>query len=80
MQFSAGSNVTAILAHLVERLRREAPPAEGLELLVATYTLLGLRYDRSLADQLLRGVREMHESVTYQAILEEGEARGEARG
>ncbi len=76
----AAAHLPAILEHLGSRVRREAPPAEALELLVATYTLLGLRYDRSVADQLLRGVREMHESVTYQAIIEEGEARGRVEG
>jgi predicted transposase YdaD len=42
----------------------------------ATYILMGLRYSRELARQLLQGVRSMRESVTYQAILEEGEAKG----
>jgi predicted transposase YdaD len=32
------------------------------------------------ATQLLQGIRNMKESTTYQAILEEGEARGLARG
>ncbi len=41
---------------------------------------MGLRYAPSLARQLLQGVRNMRESATYQAILEEGEAIGEARG
>jgi predicted transposase YdaD len=50
------------------------------EIWSATYILLGLRYSRELAGQLLRGVRSMKESVTYQAILEEGEAKGEAKG
>src|SRR5262249_35596318 len=32
------------------------------------------------AQELFRGVRSMKESVTYQMILEEGEAKGEAKG
>src|SRR5262249_52103329 len=46
----------------------------------ATYVLMGLRYERELIDRLLQGVIEMEESVTYQGILEKGEARGEAKG
>jgi predicted transposase YdaD len=46
----------------------------------ATYILLGLRYSGAVAQQLLRGVLGMKESVTYQAILQEGRAEGEARG
>jgi predicted transposase YdaD len=41
---------------------------------------MGLKYERELAGKLLQGVRAMKESVTYQQILEEGEARGEVRG
>jgi predicted transposase YdaD len=46
----------------------------------ATFILLGLRYSRELARQLLRGVQSMKESVTYQWILEEGMAEGKAKG
>jgi predicted transposase YdaD len=38
--------------------------------------LMGLRYDRALVEQLLQGVRAMKESVTYQAIVEEGVVKG----
>src|SRR5262249_26532488 len=46
----------------------------------ATYILMGIRYSRQVAEVLLRGVVSMKESVTYQAILEEGEAKGEVKG
>src|SRR5260370_15948761 len=46
----------------------------------AAFILLGLRYSRELARHLLRGVRSMKESVTYQAILEEGEEKGKIEG
>jgi hypothetical protein len=42
--------------------------------------LMGLKYSEAVAGHLLKGVRAMQESVTYQAILREGEARGEVRG
>src|SRR5712691_5118076 len=41
---------------------------------------LGLRYPRDLTAELLRGVRAMKESVTYQAILEEGREEGREMG
>ena len=37
---------------------------------------MGLRYDRARVEQLRQGVRGMKESVTYQAIVEEGAAKG----
>lgn len=44
----------------------------------AAYTLFGLRYPVALGEQLMQGVRRMRESVTYQAILEEGRVEGRA--
>jgi predicted transposase YdaD len=41
---------------------------------------MGLRYERAVIQKLLQGVLTMKESVTYQAIIEEGEAKGEAKG
>ena len=41
-----------------------------------TYVLMGLRYNRALAAELLKGVREMEESVTYQEIIRKGKAEG----
>lgn len=79
------STVTAAdLPGIIERMdarlqaRRLRPLAE--DVWAATYILLGLRYSRALADQLLRGVRAMKESTTYQAILEEGEEKGRREG
>jgi predicted transposase YdaD len=56
---------------------REAP-SQAKELWSAVYILMGLRYERAMVQGLLRGVTNMKESVTYQAILEEGEAMGKA--
>jgi len=41
---------------------------------------MGLEYDEGFASQLLKGVRSMKESVTYQAILEEGRVQGVEEG
>jgi predicted transposase YdaD len=62
------------------RLNRRLPAGLVAELWSATYVLLGLRYSQAFAERLLRGVVSMKESVTYQAIIEEGEARGKAAG
>jgi len=37
---------------------------------------MGLEYDQAFTAQLLKGVRSMEESVTYQAIIEEGRVKG----
>jgi predicted transposase YdaD len=58
------------------RLDREADRATANSLWTATYVLLGLEYDEEFTRQLLRGVRSMKESVTYQAILKEGREEG----
>jgi hypothetical protein len=70
----------AVIAKMKQRLDLAVPPRERVELWSATYILMGLRYERALIQTLLQGVVTMKESVTYQAILEEGEARGEAKG
>ena len=41
---------------------------------------MGLKYSQAFAGQLLREVMEMKESVAYQAIIAEGEAKGEIKG
>jgi predicted transposase YdaD len=58
----------------------ESAPDEAAALWTSTYILMGLRFPLELAGQLLKGVRAMKESVTYQAILQEGEEKGRAEG
>ena len=73
------SDLPAVIAQMKQRLD-PTPPRERAQLWSAAYILMGLRYERALIQRLLQGVVTMKESVTYQAILEEGEAIGEARG
>src|SRR5207244_4281729 len=68
----------AIIRRMKERVSAEAPSGEEAVLWTATYVLMGLRYDEALADELLRGVLAMEESVTYQAIIRKGKAEGRA--
>src|SRR5438874_956004 len=70
----------AVIRRMKERVSAEAPPGEEAVLWTATYVLMGLRYDEALADELLRGVLAMEESVTYQAIIRKGKAEGRAEG
>jgi predicted transposase YdaD len=64
-----------MIGRMRERLQRHDARTIGPELWVATEVLLGLRYSSEFAEALLRGVREMKESVTYQAIVAEGARR-----
>jgi predicted transposase YdaD len=71
------SDLPAVIAQMKKRLDREVAPRRAVESWSATYILMGLRYDQALIQTLLQGVTSMKESVTYQAILEEGKALGE---
>ena len=68
-----------VIHEMKQRIDAEAPDEAGM-LWTSTYILMGLRYPPQFTEQLLKGARNMKESVTYQAILQEGEAIGEARG
>jgi predicted transposase YdaD len=78
------AELPGIIDQMQQRLGQRKYRRQAASVWAATYILLGLRYSRELAGQLLRRVLTMKESVTYQAILEEGEAlgivKGEARG
>jgi predicted transposase YdaD len=63
-----------------QRLRLRGARPQAASLWAATYILMGIRYSGELAARLLREVITMKESVTYQAILEEGKAEGMAKG
>ena len=72
----APADLPGVIRRMEDRLDREAPPEVVGALWTTTLLLMGLRYDKGMTRQLLQGVRGMKESVTYQALLEEGEARG----
>lgn len=76
----AESALPEVVRRMDERLSRETTAADAAQLWTAAYVLMGLRYPAEETRELLQGVRNMRESSTYQAILAEGEARGEARG
>ena len=61
-----------VIQKMKQRLDPRKQRARVERLWVATYVLMGLRYEQALVDRLLQGVLSMNESVTYQAILREG--------
>jgi hypothetical protein len=70
----------AVIARMKQRLAQTVPPSEADVFWSATFILMGLRYEQALIKSLLQEVGNMKESVTYRAILEEGEAKGRAEG
>jgi predicted transposase YdaD len=69
------ANLPGVIARMKARLQRLDPEQAG-RLWTMTKVLMGLRYSAALTDQLLKGIREMEESVTYQEIVAEGKAKG----
>jgi hypothetical protein len=72
---SLEDGLTAVAQRVVERLANEAPPDRANKLLTDAYLLSGLRVRRDVAARIFRGVRAMHESDTYLAILDEGQEK-----
>ncbi|HEV3082762.1 MAG TPA: hypothetical protein VGY66_23460 [Gemmataceae bacterium] len=70
----------AVIDRLKDRISHEATPGEEAKLWTSTFILMGLRYTREVATELLQGVQAMKESATYQAILDEGRIEGRAEG
>jgi|SRR5579884_1200245 len=73
-------DLPSVIARMKQRLEREVPPRQAADLWSAAYILMGMRYEEALVQRLLQGVLTMKESVTYQAIIREGEAKGKAEG
>ena len=77
----ARNRLPALVRELSRRAENELADVEKQnELLIGSFILLGLRYDRSEIEPLFVGIQHMRESSTYQGIFQDGEARGEARG
>ncbi len=66
------SDLPAVIERMKERLSRPEWRPDAGRLWTATYVLMGLRYPENLTEKLLEGVRNMEESVTYQAIVRKG--------
>lgn len=84
---SKSASLSDIFQRVSERIQAEADPGEAATLRAATAILAGLRHDRELVRYLIQrasamvlGIRGIEESSTYQAIKEEGEAKGRIEG
>lgn len=75
-----GKELPAVIQAMAERIGREASREIAGELWTATYVLMGLRYRVEQIEKSLRGVLDMKQSVTFQAILAEGRKEGREEG
>jgi hypothetical protein len=66
------SDLPSAIERMTERVEREATPDEARTFWAGTYFMMGLRYPEAVIRQLVPGVREMRESVTYQSAMREG--------
>lgn len=77
----AAPRLPELVARFADRVARDVPGTDEASLLLSCgYILLGLRYDKAVAESLFRGVQKMRESSTYQAILDEGRVEGRVEG
>ncbi len=76
----AADHLPEVIRSMENLIQREANPSQAEFLWTTTYLLMGLRFSLEEAGALLKGVRALEESVTYQDILAKGEAKGEAKG
>jgi hypothetical protein len=75
----AQAELPAVIDRMRERLDQGPERQLAPELWTASFVLLGMRRSLGLAQQLLREVLNMVGSVTYRAIVEEGELIGARR-
>ena len=94
--FLAGGLATLPLAPLAKVTKKELPllirqmeakvsaeaqtPSEVRTFWASTYLLMGLRYSAGQIDTYLKGIQQLKESSTYQAILAEGREEGREEG
>ena len=71
----AEAELPGLIRRMEQRISAEATRDEAGTLWTAADVLMGLRYPPGLVTQLLRGGYGMKDSVTYQAIVEEGEVK-----
>jgi len=76
----ATNQLPEVVRRMDERLAAEAAPEERRTLWTTAFLLMGLRHPPGIAAELLRGVREMEESSTYQWIIEKGMEKGMEKG
>jgi len=74
------AQLPALIDAVARRIETEAAPHEVPELWTCTRILMGIRWPRQVIHQVLKGARQMKDSVVYQEILEEGIEKGIKKG
>jgi hypothetical protein len=72
-------DLPGLIDRMAERIGPEPKPRSD-KLWFASYVLMGWRYDPKQAIELLKGVWNMHESPSYQAVLRLGRDKGLQEG
>jgi hypothetical protein len=67
--------LATVAQRVVDRLINQVPAERVQKLLTEAYLLTGLRVRRDVAARIFRGIRVMHESDTYLAIIDEGQEK-----
>jgi predicted transposase YdaD len=73
------AELPGVIRQMETRLEKTPAPVRDT-LWTTTYILMGLRYPEAISQRVLREVRSMKDSVTYQGILREGREEGERLG
>jgi hypothetical protein len=66
------AELPGVIGTMKKRIDVEADKPTAAMLWTATEIYMGLRYEAGFVNHLLRGIDDMEESTTYQAILEKG--------
>ncbi|MCI0701610.1 MAG: DUF4351 domain-containing protein [Planctomycetia bacterium] len=74
------TDLPTVVASMRTRLDTQPDRPLVAKLWAASYVLMGLRFKEALIDNVLSGVMQMEESVTYQAILRRGMQDGIQQG
>ncbi len=80
LTYISPSDLPDAMQRMEDRIDAEAQAVERGLLWTTTWLLLGLEYDPEFSRQLLKGVKAMKESSTYQYTLEEGRIEGRRQG
>jgi len=73
-------DLPSVVDAMKARIQRENDHPLAAKLWAATYVMMGLRYDEPVIDMLLSGVKDMEDSVTYQALVRRGLQQGLQQG
>lgn len=74
------AELPGVIGRMRDRIDAQPDGPLAGRLWTASYILMGLRYEQAAIDALLSGVRQMEESVTYQALLKRGLQEGLQQG